>query len=53
MPLLGDHLVTMGVCINPWGAMMLMDEVDDRKINQLGIHCSGQILCKAYLPKAI
>ena len=30
--LLGDHLVTMGVLINPWGAMMLMNLMDDCKI---------------------
>ena len=49
--LLGDHLMTMGVRINPWGAMMLM-EMDDCTISHLEVHCLRQILCEVDLPKA-
>ena len=33
--------------------MMLLDMMDDCKISHLGLHCLGQILHKANLPKAI
>ena len=44
--LLGDHLVTMGVRINPWGAMLLMDLMYDCKISHLVVHCSRQVPCE-------
>ena len=51
--LLGAHLVTMGVRQNPWGAMMLLDLMEDCKISPLEVHCSRQILCKMDLLKGI
>ena len=33
--LLGEHLVTTLEHVNPWGPMMLMDQMDDCKISHL------------------
>ena len=51
--LISDFLLTPSVHRNPWGAMMLMDLMDDCKISHLEFHCSRRIPCEVDLPKAV
>ena len=39
----------MEVRRKPWEAIMLMDQMDDYKINHLEVHCLGYILCEVIL----
>ena len=43
--LLGEHLVTTLEHVNPWGPMMLMDQMDDCKISHLETLGDRQPMC--------